>query len=93
MVRKPLVNARWLRLGYLQLGGERWRDSACILKTEPTGLGDGLDERQRRECFWFLGLGLEQLSGEWCHLQRWRRLEQIRFEGWELILLFLVFSM
>lgn len=51
MVRKPLVNARWLRLGYLQLGGERWRDSGCILKTEPTGLGDGLDERQRRECF------------------------------------------
>ena len=51
MVRKPLVNARWLRLGYLQLGGERWRDSGCILKKEPTGLGDGLDERQRKECF------------------------------------------
>lgn len=55
LVRKPLVNARWLRLGCLQLGGERWRASGRILKTEPTGLGDGLGEGQRRDnasSFW-----------------------------------------
>lgn len=48
-MRKPWVNARWLRPGCLQVSGQRWRDSGCILEMEPTGLGDGLDEGQRRD--------------------------------------------
>lgn len=48
-IRKPLVNARWLMLGCLQLGREKWRDSGHILEIEPAGLGDRLDEGQRRD--------------------------------------------
>lgn len=35
--------------GGLQLGGEKWKDSGCILEIEPTWLGDVLDEGQRRD--------------------------------------------
>lgn len=48
-IRKSLANARWLRLGCLQLGGEKRRDSGCILKIEPERLGDGLGVGQRRD--------------------------------------------
>lgn len=81
-IRKSLVNARWLRLGCLRLGGEKWRESGSLWEIEPEGLGDGLGEgTEKRQRSWFLGLGLEQLGGWWCHSQRSKRLQQLRFEG------------